>query len=172
MSTFWINNYEQSDKKNYTRTSAAYHRFRYFAFFAPGWTLDFLQAWPDLFVFALSTALIAAYLWKKDPKLLERRVNAGPGAKKEKSQKLTQVLAAMAFIGVFILFSSLDHRFSWSDVTLSIVIAGGDVLVALGLLIIFIIFKENTFSASTIEVATDQKFILTGLYAIVRHPMY
>jgi protein-S-isoprenylcysteine O-methyltransferase Ste14 len=138
--------------------------------FAPGGTFDFLQAWAYLFVFALSTALITAYLWKKDPKLLERRVNAGPGAEKEKSQKLIQLFASIAFIGLFIL-SSLDHRFSWSEVPLSIVIAG-DVLVALGFLIIFIVFKENTFSAATIEVATDQKVISTGPYAIVRHPMY
>jgi protein-S-isoprenylcysteine O-methyltransferase Ste14 len=48
----------------------------------------------------------------------------------------------------------------------------GIALVALGFLIIFIVFRENTFSAATIEVAEDQKVISTGPYAIVRHPMY
>jgi protein-S-isoprenylcysteine O-methyltransferase Ste14 len=138
--------------------------------FVPGWTLDFWQAWAYLFVFAASSALITAYLWKKDPKLLERRVNAGPGAEKEKSQKRIQLFASIAFIGVLIL-PSLDHRFSWSDVPLSLVIAG-DVLTALGFLIIFIVFRENTFTAATIKVAADQKVISTGPYAIVRHPMY
>jgi protein-S-isoprenylcysteine O-methyltransferase Ste14 len=45
---------------------------------APAWTLDYWQAWVYLFVFAASAALITTYLWKNDPKLLERRINAGP----------------------------------------------------------------------------------------------
>lgn len=138
--------------------------------FVPGWTLAFPQAWAYVFVFAASTALITAYLWKKDPKLLERRVNAGPAAEKEKSQKRIQRFASPAFIGMFVL-SSLDHRFSWSGVPLSLVIAG-DVFAALGFLIIFIVFRENSFTAATIEVAAGQKVISTGPYAIVRHPMY
>lgn len=138
--------------------------------FAPAGTLNFWQAWVYLFVFAVSTSLITVYLWKKDPKLLERRVNAGPGAEKEKSQKLIQLFASLAFLGVLIL-PSLDHHFSWSDVPFPIVIAG-DVLVALGFLIIFIVFRENPFTAATIEVALDQEVISTGLYGIIRHPMY
>ncbi len=136
----------------------------------PAWTLNFWQAWVYLFVFAASSALITAYLWKNDPELLERRVNAGPGAEKERSQKLIQALASLAFIGV-LLVPSFDHRFLWSHVPFPGVIAG-DALVALGFLIIFMVFKENPFTAGTIEVASDQKVISTGLYAIVRHPMY
>ena len=137
---------------------------------APAWTFDFWQAWVYLLVFAASTVLITAYLWKKDPKLLERRVNAGPRAEKVRSQKLIQLFAALVFIGLF-LVSSIDHRFSWSHVPTSVVIVG-DALVALGFLIVFIVFKENTFTAATIEVAPDQEVISTGPYAIVRHPMY
>ncbi len=137
---------------------------------APAWTFDFWQAWVYLLVFATSTALITVYLWQKDRKLLERRVNAGPGAERVRSQKLIQLFAALVFIGLFIV-PSLDHRFSWSHVPTSVVIVG-DALVALGFLIVFIVFKENTFTAATIEVASDQKVISTGPYAIVRHPMY
>jgi protein-S-isoprenylcysteine O-methyltransferase Ste14 len=100
---------------------------------------------------------------------LEERSEA-PGAEKEKSQKRIQLLASAAFIAAFIL-ASLDRRFSWSDVPLPQVIAG-DILVALGFFIIFIVFKENTFTSAIIEVAKDQKVISTGPYAIVRHPMY
>jgi protein-S-isoprenylcysteine O-methyltransferase Ste14 len=138
--------------------------------FAPVWTFDFWQAWVYLFVFAASAALITAYLWRKDPRLLESRVNAGPAAEKESSQKLIQGLASLAFIGILIL-PSLDHRFAWSHVPLPVVIAG-DVLVALGFLFVFIVLRENPFSAATIEVAADQAVIATGPYAIVRHPMY
>jgi protein-S-isoprenylcysteine O-methyltransferase Ste14 len=138
--------------------------------FAPAWTLHFWQAWVYLFVFVAPAALITAYLWKKDPKLLERRVNAGPGAEKEKPQKLIQLLAAIVFLAIFFI-SSLDHRLSWSNVPLSIVIAG-DIFVALGFLIVFLVFKENTFAAATIELSPEQVVISTGPYAIVRHPMY
>jgi protein-S-isoprenylcysteine O-methyltransferase Ste14 len=140
------------------------------ALFGPAWTFDFLQAWVYLLIFAGSAALITVYLWQKDPKLLERRVNAGPTAEKENRQKLIQLVAAIAFIGILVV-PSLDHRFGWSHVPLAIVIAG-DALVVLGFLIVFFVFKENTFTAATIEVAADQRVIATGPYARVRHPMY
>src|SRR5258708_22339965 len=79
------------------------------ALFAPAWTLNFWQAWVYLCVFSASAALITVYLWRKDPKLLERRVNAGPTAEKEKPQQLIQLIAAIAFIGI-LLVPSLDHR--------------------------------------------------------------
>ena len=135
--------------------------------FVPAWTIDFWQAWVYLFVFGASVVLIFVYLYKNDPKLLEHRLNR---TEKEKSQKRIQFYIYMTYIGVFIL-SSLDHRFLWSDVPFLVVMAG-DVLVALGYLIIFIALKENMFAATTIEVTPDQKVIATGPYAIIRHPMY
>lgn len=138
--------------------------------FSPAWTLDYWQAWLYLFVFAASSALITIYLWKEDPQLLRRRIDAGPGAEKEKSQKLIQLMASFVFIGAMIL-PSLDHRFSWSAVPLPVVIAG-DVLTALGFLIVFLVFKENTFTAATIVMSLDHKVVSTGPYAVVRHPMY
>jgi protein-S-isoprenylcysteine O-methyltransferase Ste14 len=138
--------------------------------FVPAWTTHFWQAWVYLFIFALSSASITAYLWSKDPELLERRVNAGPVAEKEKSQKLIQAFASLAFLGEMII-PSLDHRFSWSHVPIFIVIAG-DILVMVGFLVVFLVFKENSFASATIAVASGQKVIATGPYAIVRHPMY
>jgi protein-S-isoprenylcysteine O-methyltransferase Ste14 len=137
---------------------------------APAWTLDYWQAWLYLSVFATSAALITAYLWKKDRQLLERRLNAGPRAETRSSQKVIQLLASLAFMGAMIL-PSLDHRFSWSAVPLPITITG-DVLVALGFLIVFLVFKTNTFTAATIAVTVDQRVVSTGPYAVVRHPMY
>jgi protein-S-isoprenylcysteine O-methyltransferase Ste14 len=138
--------------------------------FVPAWTLNFWQAWLYLFVFTVSAALITAYLWVKDPKLLESRVKAGPGAEKESRQKFIQTLAALAFAGLLIL-PALDHRFSWSEVPFFGVMAG-DLLVASGFYTIFNVLKENTFASATIEMAPQQKVISTGPYAIVRHPMY
>jgi protein-S-isoprenylcysteine O-methyltransferase Ste14 len=140
------------------------------ALFGPAWTLDFWQAWVYLLVFMTSAALITVYLWKESPDLLARRVNAGPTAEKERSQQLIQLLAGVAFIGSLVL-PALDHRLVWSNVPIYVDISG-DILVAVGFLIVFLAFKENAFTAATIEVAVDQKVISTGPYATVRHPMY
>jgi protein-S-isoprenylcysteine O-methyltransferase Ste14 len=113
---------------------------------------------------------ITLYLIKKDPKLLERRINAGPGAEKQRSQKIIQSLASIAFTMIFIL-SAIDHRFHWSMVSVYWVVVG-DILVALGLLIVFFVFKENSFASATIEVGKEQTLVSTGPYAFVRHPMY
>jgi protein-S-isoprenylcysteine O-methyltransferase Ste14 len=138
--------------------------------FLPARTLDYWEAWIFLSVFFFLVLAITLYLIKRDPKLLERRVNAGPGAEKERSQKIIQFLAAIAFIMIFS-FSAIDYRFRWSMVPVYLVVVG-DILVALGLLIVFFVFKENSFASATIEVGIEQTLVSTGPYAIVRHPMY
>jgi protein-S-isoprenylcysteine O-methyltransferase Ste14 len=85
-------------------------------------------------------------------------------------QKIIQFLASVAFI-VVIVFPAVDHRFAWSIVPPHVA-AAGDALVALGLLLIFFVFKENTYTSAIIEVGAGQKIIATGPYALVRHPMY
>lgn len=136
----------------------------------PAWTLAYWQAWVFLVVFSLLVAAITLYLMKKDPKLLARRVKAGSGAEREKNQKIIQFLAAITFISIFI-FSAVDHRFGWSDMPAYVVVIG-DLLVAIGLIIVFFVFRENSFASATIEIGEEQKLISTGPYAIVRHPMY
>lgn len=138
--------------------------------FLPAWTLDYWQAWLFLAVSFGSALAITVYVMKKDPKLLERRINAGPGAEKEKSQKIIQFFATIAFIAA-IVFPAIDHRFAWSAVPPYVAVAG-DVLVALGYLIIFFVFQENTFASATIEVDAEQRVVSTGPYKLVRHPMY
>ena len=107
---------------------------------------------------------------KKDPELLERRVRAGASAEKEKSQKIIQFFAQIAFI-LIIIFPAIDHRFGWSVVPAYLSLLG-DALVAIGLLIVFFVFKENSYTSAIIEVGKKQKLIATGPYAVVRHPMY
>ncbi|HMD04720.1 MAG TPA: isoprenylcysteine carboxylmethyltransferase family protein [Candidatus Binatus sp.] len=138
--------------------------------FVPAWTLDYWQAWIFLAAFFVPALAITIYLMKNDPKLLERRTSAGPGAEQEPSQNIIQALAALAFIAMFIV-SALDHRFGWSTVPASVT-ALGDFLVLLGFYFVFLVFKENTFASGTIEVVAEQRVISTGPYALVRHPMY
>jgi len=138
--------------------------------FLPAWTLHYWQAWILLAVFFACTLLIDIYLLKNDPKLLERRLKAGPGSEKEQSQKIIQAMAMVAFVAIFV-FSALDHRFGWAPVPPYVSVIG-DILVALGLYFVFLVFKENSFTSGIIEIGEDQKVIATGPYAVVRHPMY
>jgi len=138
--------------------------------FLCAWTFDYWQAWVFLIVFFGSSFAITAYLMKKDPKLLQRRITAGPTNEKEASQKIIQFLAQIAFLLV-IVFPVLDHRFEWSTVSPYINVAG-DVLIAIGFYIVFLVFKENSHASALVEVEADQKVVSTGPYARIRHPMY
>jgi protein-S-isoprenylcysteine O-methyltransferase Ste14 len=138
--------------------------------FIPAWTLDYWQAWAFLAVFFSSALAITAYLVKKDPTLLERRVQAGPTAEKETSQKIIQSITSLGFIAMLVI-AALDHRFVWSTMSFYLELAG-EVLVVVGFLIVFLVYRENTFASATIELVPEQKVISTGLYALVRHPMY
>jgi protein-S-isoprenylcysteine O-methyltransferase Ste14 len=133
-------------------------------------TFDYWQEWVFLAVYFASSVAITLYLVKKDPKLLARRMRGGPMAEKEPAQKIIMALTSLGFIGLFVI-AALDHRFAWSHMPPSVALAG-DGLMLLGWLAIFFVFKENTFAASTIELASDQKVISSGPYALVRHPMY
>ncbi len=138
--------------------------------FVPAWDIHYWQAWVYLSIFMGASFLMTLYLMKKDPALLRRRMRGGPTAEKRKKQKLIMLCTSIGFIGLLV-FPALDHLFRWSAVSLPVVIVG-DVLVATGFSFIFLVYKENTFSSATIEIAQDQKVISTGPYAIVRHPMY
>jgi len=138
--------------------------------FLPAGTLDYWEAWVFVAVFFVCTAAITIWLMIKDPKLLERRMKAGPGAEKEKAQKIIVAFALLSFAGLGIL-PALDHRFGWSDVPTSVVILG-DILIALSYLVFYFVFRENTYGAATIQVEENQRVISTGPYALVRHPMY
>ena len=138
--------------------------------FIPAGTLDYWQAWTFLAVYFAASVAITLYLMKKDPKLLERRMRGGPTAEKETNQKIIMVFTSLGFSGLLVV-PALDHRFGWSHMPPYVALAG-DVLMVLGWLAIFFVFKENTFTSATIELAPDQKVISTGPYALVRHPMY
>ena len=138
--------------------------------FVPAGTLQFVEGWIFLSIFAVSSLAITIYLARRDPALLERRTQAGPLAEKERSQKIIQGVASILFASTLVV-PALDRRLGWSHAPIAVVV-GGDSLVALGFLIVFRVFKENTFTSSVIEVADEQRVVETGPYAVVRHPMY
>lgn len=140
------------------------------ALFLPFGGLDYLPAWYYLIVFTVSVLWITLYLFIFDKKLLESRLVAGPIGEKRKFQKLIQSFASLSFIGIFIL-SAFDYKNKWSNLPLELSYIS-DIICALAFVFIFYVFKQNTFLSATIEVKENQKVISTGLYSIIRHPMY
>jgi protein-S-isoprenylcysteine O-methyltransferase Ste14 len=138
--------------------------------FVSAGTLHYWQAWAYLAVFFGASVFHTLYLMQHDPALLQRRLKGGPTAEKERAQQIIMLGTSMGFIALLVV-PALDHRFGWSLVPLPVVLAG-NALIAAGYYVIFLVFRENTFTSATIEVAPDQKVISTGPYAWVRHPMY
>ena len=138
--------------------------------FVPAGTSDYWQAWTFLAVYFACSLALSLYLMIADPALMQRRMRGGPTAEKEPVQKIIMIITSLGFVGLLVV-PALDHRFAWSQMS-PIVALAGDVLVGIGWLAIFFVFRENSFTSATIELAPDQKVISTGPYALVRHPMY
>jgi protein-S-isoprenylcysteine O-methyltransferase Ste14 len=138
--------------------------------FLPAGTWDYWQAWVTVVVFFLCTLAFSAWLVVKDPKLLERRMTAGPAAEKEPTQKVIVSLAFTFFAGAFVV-PAFDRRFAWSHLPPAVVILG-DALIILSYVGFYFVFRANTYGAATVRVEESQQVISTGPYAIVRHPMY
>jgi protein-S-isoprenylcysteine O-methyltransferase Ste14 len=138
--------------------------------FVPAGTVHYWQAWVYLGVFAGVSTLITLDLIRKDPELLERRMRGGPTAETQRIQKLIMLGISICFIALLVV-PALDDRFGWSAVPVGGVVAG-DALVAIGFYLIALVYRANTFSSATIEIAENQKVISSGPYALVRHPMY
>jgi protein-S-isoprenylcysteine O-methyltransferase Ste14 len=138
--------------------------------FIPAGTIHYWQAWVYLSIFTGASLLITLDLMKRDPALLERRMSGGPTAEKQPVQKIIMLFTSLGFIALLVV-PAVDYRFGWSAVPLGVVMLG-DLLVTLGFYLISRVYRENTYTSATIEVAQDQMVISTGPYAIVRHPMY
>jgi protein-S-isoprenylcysteine O-methyltransferase Ste14 len=138
--------------------------------FLPAGSLNFWQAWVYLGVWAVCVIPITLYLFKHDLKLLTSRLSVGPTAETQVSQKIIQSLASLFFIGLFIV-PGLDFRLHWSNVPVALEIVS-DGMVALGFWIVFLVFRENTYTSAVIEVSAEQQVISSGPYRLVRHPMY
>jgi protein-S-isoprenylcysteine O-methyltransferase Ste14 len=138
--------------------------------FAAAGTVHYWQAWAYLFIFTGASALTTVYLIRRDPALLRRRLTGGPMAEKQPAQKAIMFGTSVGFLALLVV-PALDHRHGWSAVPL-FGVAAGDVLVAVGFLLIARVYRENTFTSATVEIAADQWVVSTGPYAVVRHPMY
>ena len=138
--------------------------------FFPAGTFNYWQAWVFLVVVAFAAWIPSIYLLRTNPVALEARMRGGPSAETRMAQKV--VIAGLYLsLAAMVVVSVLDHRFGWSPVHPAICLVG-DVLVAVGLGVVGVVVIQNSYAAATVRVHAGQKVVSTGLYGLVRHPMY
>src|SRR5262245_11319641 len=135
--------------------------------FASAGTFDYWQAWVYLAVFVGSSALITVDLMRRDPALLGRRMRGGPVAEREPRQRVIMLFASLGFISLLVV-PGLDRRFGWSAVPVYAVWLG-NVMILVGFWFIARVYRENTFTSATIEVAENQTVVTTGPYRSEEH---
>jgi protein-S-isoprenylcysteine O-methyltransferase Ste14 len=135
--------------------------------FIPAGTFKFRNAWLFLAVLFIPMLITGIILSIKNPELLRKRLNA---KEKETEQKSVLLLSALMFIGGFVV-AGLDHRFKWLVLPKGLVFSAAAVFLFAYLLYAEVL-RENAYLSRTIEVQENQKVVDTGLYGIVRHPMY
>lgn len=133
----------------------------------PAWTLAYPNAWLFIALLFIPMLIMGAVLFIKAPELLKKRLN---NKEKEKTQQGVIALSGLMFPVGFVL-CALDFRFKWSDAPLWLVITAS-VLFLTGYAMYAEVMRENAYLSRTVEVQDGQKVIDTGLYGIVRHPMY
>lgn len=138
--------------------------------FLPAGTLNYWQAWVFIAVFLATTLVPNVYLAVKNPATLARRMHGGPTAETRPLQKII-ITATFASVVVLTVVSALDHRFGWSHVPTAMIILG-NVLVVVGLVLAQAVVLQNNFAGASIRVEDEQPLVSTGLYGVVRHPMY
>ncbi len=135
--------------------------------FNPAGTLDYWNAWIFIGILFIPMFITGIILMVKNPALLRKRLNA---KEKETDQKAVILFSGLMFISGFII-SGVNYRFQWLILPKWIVIAA-TVVFLLAYLLYAEVLRENTYLSRTVEVQENQKVIDTGLYGIVRHPMY
>ena len=138
--------------------------------FIPAGTLNYWQGWAYVAVAIVASGAYTVYLAKYDPALLERRTEAGIKHEKEPAQKVIILFLFIAFIALVVL-PPLDVRFSLSSVPWYISVFG-DALIVASFYVFYLVSKVNTYAAANVRVEEGQKVISTGVYGLVRHPMY
>ena len=135
--------------------------------FLPAGTINFFNGWLLMGILFVPMFLAGIVMCFKNPELLKKRLNA---KEKQKNQDLVVKLSGVMFILGFVV-SGLGFRFNWYMLPRGVVIAAAVVFIVAYILYAEVL-RENTYLSRTIEVCENQKVIDTGLYGIVRHPMY
>lgn len=135
--------------------------------FLPAGTFSFFQGWLFMGILFVPMFIAGIVMMAKNPKLLESRLNA---KEKQADQSLVVKLSGLMFLAGFIV-AGLDFRFGWFPLPKGVSV-GAAVVFLIAYVLYAEVLRENTYLSRTIEVQENQKVIDTGLYGIVRHPMY
>jgi len=133
----------------------------------PAGTFNYWQVYLYIVILTIPMIFVISYFLKRDPLFLERRIK---GKETEQAQKIFQLIFSLIFLSGFIV-SGLDRRFGWSNIPFYFVLLA-DLVILFGYLIIFYVFRQNSFASRVVEVEDNQTVISSGLYSFVRHPMY
>jgi len=135
--------------------------------FIPAGTLKYINGWLFMLVIFIPMTFAFVYLYNNDPELLRKRINF---KERQANQRKYQKLATPLYFSTIIV-SGLDFRFGWSKVPFWLVIISL-IIILCGYLMFFEVLRENSYASRTIQIQAGQKVIDTGLYSLVRHPMY
>lgn len=135
--------------------------------FLPAGSIGYINGWLFIALLFIPMLLLGIVMFKKSPELLEKRLNA---KETEKTQKGVVALSGLLFIIGFVV-AGLDYRFGWSKMPFWVVIVAS-VILLVSYALYAEVMRENAYLSRTIEVQKNQRVVDTGLYAIVRHPMY
>ena len=135
--------------------------------FLPAGTFAFWQAWLLIFILFVPMFIAGLILMKKSPDLLRKRLNA---KEEQTEQKTVILLSGLMFLAAFIA-AGLNFRFGWIILPGAVSFAAAIVFL-LAYVLYAEVMRENAYLSRTVEVQENQKVIDTGLYGIVRHPMY
>ena len=135
--------------------------------FLPAMTFNYPYAWLFIALLFIPVLIMGIVLFIKAPELLKKRLN---NKEKEAKQRGVIRLSGLMFPLGFII-SALDFRFGWSKIPLWLTVTAS-VLFLIGYVLFAIVTKQNAYLSRTVEVTEDQTVVTSGLYGIVRHPMY
>ena len=135
--------------------------------FLPAGTFNYFGGWLLMGILFVPMFLAGIVMMFVNPDLLKKRLNA---KEKEREQSIVVKLSGLMFILGFVV-ASLDFRFGWFPLPTGVSI-GGAVVFLLAYIMYAEVLRENTYLSRTIELQENQKVISTGLYGVVRHPMY
>lgn len=135
--------------------------------FVPAGTIDFRNGWIFMVILFIPMFFAGLVLMRKNPELLKKRLQA---KEKQTEQQTVVKLSGLMFLAGFIL-AGLDYRYGWTHLSDAAVIVSSAVFLG-GYIIYAEVLRENTYLSRTVEVSEGQTIIETGLYGIIRHPMY
>ena len=135
--------------------------------FLPAGSVDYFNGWLFIALLFIPMFIAGIIMFLKSPELLKKRLNA---KEEEKEQKIVILISGIMFLLAFIL-AGLNFRFGWFQLPQTVIIIASIIFI-LSYIMYAEVLRENMYLSRTVEVSENQKVIDTGLYGIVRHPMY